>query len=157
MDAATAESENSGSVFDAESYENNPEIELAWAEKAVEHMEIHFNLIISVPPEQLRLTPHDDLIYNAFMKEFPDFKLDVIDMDSMKSRESKKKWRSFCEKFRDIVEDSTFGTLVRIDCEKEYSEENSVLVVRIQFLAIEIARNRQGLNEKIRSLKRASN
>ncbi|GFX24623.1 protein PBDC1 [Trichonephila clavipes] len=61
------------------------------------------------------------------------------------------KWRSFCESFRDSVEDSTFGTLVRIDCEDDYNEENTVLVLRVQFLAIEIARNRHGLNEKIRT------
>jgi hypothetical protein len=32
---------------------------------------------------------------------------------------------------------------------KEYTDENTILVTRIQFLAIEIARNRQGLNDSI--------
>lgn len=44
------------------------------------------------------------------------------------------------------------GTLIRTDASKEFSPENSILVVRIQFLAIEIARNREGFNDDIRKL-----
>ena len=44
------------------------------------------------------------------------------------------------------VEEYNFGTLLRLDCKEGYSEANTTLVPRVQFLAIEIARNRQGLN-----------
>ena len=44
------------------------------------------------------------------------------------------------------VEDYNFGTLLRLDCKDGYSEANTTLVPRVQFLAIEVARNRQGLN-----------
>jgi len=45
------------------------------------------------------------------------------------------------------IEDYNFGTLLRIDCSKGYDEENTILVTRIQFYAVEIARNRRGLNK----------
>ena len=48
--------------------------------------------------------------------------------------------------FEHHVEDFNFGTLLRLDCSKGYSETNTTLVPRVQFLAIEVARNRQGLN-----------
>lgn len=69
----------------------------------------------------------------------------------MKSEEGKQKWRPFCEQFKGSVEDYSFGTLLRGDCEGDYSEENSILTTRIQFYAIELARNREGLNDGIRS------
>lgn len=86
------------------------------------------------------------------------------------------KWRPFCLQFEGAVEDFNLGTLLRLDCRRGYSEENSVLgerraggagrgaevcvgglavtppplllpaAPRIQFLAIEIARNREGCN-----------
>jgi len=98
----------------------------------------------------LRLTPHDEQICRAFRDTFPDMKVDKIDEDELKSPESKTKWRSFCEQFKGIVEDYSFGTLLRAICTEDYSEENSILTSRIQFYAIELARNREGLNDSIR-------
>uniref|UniRef100_A0A1B6C9C8 Polysaccharide biosynthesis domain-containing protein n=1 Tax=Clastoptera arizonana TaxID=38151 RepID=A0A1B6C9C8_9HEMI len=60
------------------------------------------------------------------------------------------KWRDFCEKFKDIVEDYNFGTLLRINTTGDYSEENSILTTRVQFYAIELARNREGYNDTVR-------
>ena len=37
----------------------------------------------------LRLTPKDDMIYTTFKQEFPNFKLDVIVEDELKSKDSK--------------------------------------------------------------------
>lgn len=45
------------------------------------------------------------------------------------------------------MEDYSYGTLLRLNSQKEYTEDNSILVTRIQFLAVEIARNRQGFND----------
>lgn len=76
-------------------------------------------------------------------------KVDVIDEEELKSSGSKLKWRNFIEKFNKL-DDFAFGTLIRADSSKEFSPENSVFVVRVQFLAIEIARNREGCNDSIR-------
>lgn len=59
-------------------------------------------------------------------------------------------WRPFCEQFKDEVEEYSFGTLLRLDCTDEFSQENTTLVPRIQFYAIEIARNREGSNDVVR-------
>lgn len=74
----------------------------------------------------------------------------VVDEEkALKSDASKAKWRRFIERF-DKLEDFSFGTLLRADSSQDFSPENSVFVVRIQFLAIEIARNREGFNDTIR-------
>lgn len=39
------------------------------------------------------------------------------------------------------------GTLIRKDVHGDYNEKNSFIVVRIQFYAIELARNKEGLND----------
>ena len=48
---------------------------------------------------------------------------------------------------KEVVEDFNFATLLRLDCTSDYSEANTILVTRAQFVAIEIARNREGLND----------
>ena len=77
-------------------------------------------------------------------------KVDSINEDELKSTSGKEIWRPFCEKFKDIVEDYSFGTLIRTKCDGDYSEDNSILTTRIQFYAIELARNREGYNDQIR-------
>ncbi|XP_054258163.1 protein PBDC1 [Macrosteles quadrilineatus] len=135
----------------AEEFENDQTIEAMWAIKAYEHAEIYFNILCSVDPRLLRLTPHDDLIYKTFREEFPNLDVKVLNEDEIKSPEGKEKWRPFCEKFKTTVEDYSFGTLVRVKSDGEYSEDNSMLTTRIQFLAIELARNREGYNDDIKN------
>lgn len=125
-------------------------LEELWAKKAFDHAEIHFNLLQSVDPKLLKLTPFDDQIYRAFRDEFPDLKIDVLDENDLKNDTAKIKWRLFIDKHNKL-DDYTFGTLLRTDSSKEFSPENSIFVVRIQFLAIEIARNREGCNDSIRN------
>ncbi|XP_048748156.1 protein PBDC1-like [Ostrea edulis] len=139
---------------DASKYGNNPDLEMQWAVKSYHHAETYFNLICSVDPTVLKLTKIDDDLYTEFRKEFPDLKIDIIQEDQLKSVESKAKWRPFLNAYEKIIEDFNFGTLLRLDCSKAYTEENSILVVRIQFLAIEIARNREGYNSPLRLQKR---
>nr|VZI48755.1 unnamed protein product [Spirometra erinaceieuropaei] len=59
-------------------------------------------------------------------------------------------WRPFCMEFEGVIEDFNQGTLLRLDANKGYDEANTCVVPRIQFLAIEIARNRQGLNDRVK-------
>lgn len=47
------------------------------------------------------------------------------------------------------VPDFNFATLMRLNSRLEYSEENSIVVPRAQFVAIEIARNRLGFNNNL--------
>uniref|UniRef100_A0A1B6LTT7 Polysaccharide biosynthesis domain-containing protein n=1 Tax=Graphocephala atropunctata TaxID=36148 RepID=A0A1B6LTT7_9HEMI len=135
----------------AEEFENDQTIEAMWAMKALEHAEIYFNILCSVDPRLLRLTPNDDAIYKTFREEFPNLDVKVLNENEMKSPEGKQKWRPFCEKFKNSVENYSFGTLIRIDSEGEYTEENSMFTTRIQFFAVELARNREGCNDGIRT------
>lgn len=98
----------------------------------------------------LRLTPHDDLIYQHFRQDFPDLDVSYIKEGEIKNNTNKAKWRLFCEKFKNIVEDYSFGTLMRADTNGDYSEQNTMLVPRVQFYAIEIARNREGMNNEVK-------
>jgi hypothetical protein len=45
--------------------------------------------------------------------------------------------------------DYNFGSLLRLNAAVDYSDANTAIVPRIQFLAIEIARNREGYNNHI--------
>nr|KAG5708342.1 hypothetical protein BaRGS_034373 [Batillaria attramentaria] len=80
------------------------------------------SLISSVDPALLRLTPVDDEIYRKFRETFPDMKVDQVDEEELKSPEGKQlQWCS-----------------------------SQVMGVRVQFLAIEIARNREKHNDRLR-------
>ncbi|KAG6440796.1 hypothetical protein O3G_MSEX001489 [Manduca sexta] len=116
----------------------------------MEHSDIYFNMLCSVDTRLLQLTPHDDLIYTHFRQDFPDMDVAFINENEIKNNMNKAKWRVFCEKFKNIVEDYSFGTLMRADCNGDYSEQNTILVARVQFYAIEIARNRENLNNNVK-------
>uniref|UniRef100_A0A8C8AEM4 Polysaccharide biosynthesis domain containing 1 n=1 Tax=Otus sunia TaxID=257818 RepID=A0A8C8AEM4_9STRI len=119
--------------------------------KAHQHAQVYFNLISSVDPKFLNLTKVDEQIYGEFRKTFRDLKIDVLDPEELKSEPAKEKWRPFCLRFEGVVEDFNYGTLLRLDCRKDYTEENTIFATRIQFFAIEIARNREGCNSVVYS------
>ncbi|XP_053437038.1 protein PBDC1 [Nycticebus coucang] len=133
----------------AESYGNDPDIEMAWAVRAMQHAEVYYKLISSVDPQFLKLTKVDDQIYSEFRKNFEKLRIDILDPEELKSESAKEKWRPFCLKFDGIVEDFNYGTLLRLDCSQGYTEENTIFAPRIQFFAIEIARNREGYNKAV--------
>ncbi|XP_053125320.1 protein PBDC1 [Hemicordylus capensis] len=141
----------------AEAFGNDPTLERIWAMKAHQHAEVYFHLISSVDPQFLKLTRADDQIYAEFRKNFKGLKVDVLDAEDLKSGPAKEKWRPFCLQFEGIVEDFNYGTLLRLDCSQGYTEENTVFATRIQFFAIEIARNREGCNSAIYSRARRAN
>ncbi|XP_048369132.1 protein PBDC1 [Sphaerodactylus townsendi] len=133
----------------AEAFGNDPAVEMLWAMKAHQHAEVYENLISAVDPKFLKLTKADDQIYTEFRKHFKDLKIDVLDLEDLKSESAKEKWRPFCLQFDGVVEDFNYGTLLRLDCSKGYLEDNTVFATRIQFFAIEIARNREGYNSVV--------
>ncbi|TNN17158.1 Protein PBDC1 [Schistosoma japonicum] len=143
---------------------------MQWAEHCVRHAEAYFRLLCSVSdPSELRLTAVDEVIFDKFLEMFGDIPLDVISEDSLKSGAIKStslpkyyvpyinkvcKWRIYCNEFEGKVEDFNLGTLFRLDASKGYCPENTCIVPRIQFLALETARNRLGINkpENLRQL-----
>eukprot|EP01130_Rhizamoeba_saxonica_P002673 TRINITY_DN12433_c0_g1_i1.p1 TRINITY_DN12433_c0_g1~~TRINITY_DN12433_c0_g1_i1.p1 ORF type:complete len:142 (-),score=28.94 TRINITY_DN12433_c0_g1_i1:49-474(-) len=132
----------------ADNYVNHSDVERAWLMKAVKHAEIYERLIKRVDDLQtFNLTPIDDDIYNHFKTLFPNFRLDQIQENELKSAKNKTRWRNFIESYEDKINDFNFGTLIRLDSSLPFGEENSTLVVRTQFYAIEIARNREGFND----------
>ncbi|XP_007121255.2 protein PBDC1 isoform X1 [Physeter macrocephalus] len=133
----------------AECYGNDPDIEMAWAMRAMQHAEVYYKLISSVDPQFLKLTKVDDQIYSEFRENFKKLRIDVLDPEELKSEAAKEKWRPFCLKFDGIVEDFNYGTLLRLNCSQGYTEENTIFAPRIQFFAIEIARNREGYNKAV--------
>ncbi|EGO01256.1 hypothetical protein SERLA73DRAFT_179390 [Serpula lacrymans var. lacrymans S7.3] len=139
--------------FDPNNAQNLIEIEKQFAVKAVEHAQTYWNLLEKIPPADMKLTKLDDEIYDHLMKTFPEFadpphdKLVRLDEDWLKSDDGKKKWRDFIQAYENKVKDYNFGSLIRTDARLEYGETNTIFVTRIQFLAIEIARNKMGLND----------
>lgn len=143
--------------FDPENPDNLEDIEKQFAVKAVQQMTIYWSLLESIPPSKLKLTQFDDEILEEFYKAFPEYdeqSISNLDEDFLKSKESKERWREFIKNFEEKVEDFNFGTLVRKDVKKEYSEDNTIFVVRIQFYAIELMRNKLGLNDWVYQSKR---
>ncbi|CAN6621135.1 hypothetical protein TRVA0_008S01816 [Trichomonascus vanleenenianus] len=140
--------------FDPETAENLEDIEKQFAVKAVLHAQTYWRLLETNDPSSLRLTPYDDEIYDHLVKDFPEFekepsKAEVVDEDEMKSHHNKPRWRSFMNEYEKKIDDFNFGTLLRTSAQGEYEEKNTIFVPRMQFYAIEIFRNRHGMNDWI--------
>lgn len=65
-----------------------------------------FQLLCSVDPLQLRLTPADEEIYKLFREEFPDMQVSIINEDEMKSPAGKE----VCVYAVHVIETNTFKT-----------------------------------------------
>ncbi|KAA6401487.1 MAG: hypothetical protein EZS28_002990 [Streblomastix strix] len=138
-------------TLDNTSIRNNADIEKQWAIQAFKYADVYQRLLESMDPAKLRLSKIDDEIYSKFRSSFPDLDVNIIDENKMKSEEEKNKWRPLLLEFKEKTKDWDFGTLLRIDASKGVSEQNTTLVTRIQFLCIEIARNKEGVNKKQQS------
>ncbi|KAJ5532467.1 Protein PBDC1 [Penicillium frequentans] len=137
-------------AFDPEHPENLDDMEKQFAVKAVEHLMTYWSILEKVKGSQLRLTKMDDEIYESFMKEFPEFDpAGTLNEDEMKSKAGKEKWRNWINQFEKKIDDFNFGTIVRTRADAEYDQDTTVFGVRMQFYAVEIARNRAGLNDWI--------
>ncbi|KAH7402488.1 putative polysaccharide biosynthesis protein [Pyrenochaeta sp. MPI-SDFR-AT-0127] len=139
-----------GTTLNAEDTENFEDIEKQFAVKVVQHMETYWNILEKVPGSKLRLTKFDDEILEHFKRDFPEFDASAtINEDEMKSKEGKERWRKFIAEYEKKVEDYNFGAMLRASPKIEYSETGTIFAVRMQFYAVEIARNREGLNDWI--------
>ncbi|KAJ8111115.1 hypothetical protein OPT61_g6209 [Boeremia exigua] len=137
-----------GVPLDAEHADNFEDIEKQFAVKVVQHMETYWNILEKVKGSTLRLTKLDDEIYEHFQKEFPDFDAAAtINEDDMKSKAGKERWRNFVNQYDKRVDDFNFGAMLRASPKTDYTQDGTIFAVRMQFYAVEIARNRQGLND----------
>ncbi len=116
-------------------------------------MTTYWSILEKMRGSNLRLTRMDDEILQHLHEAFPEFDpAETLDEDKMKSKEGKERWRNFVmvyEKGDKKVEDFNFGTMLRKNPKLEYGEKETMFAVRMQFYAIEIARNRAGLNDWI--------
>jgi len=136
--------------FNAEEADNAEDIEKQFAVKAVQQMLTYWEILKQMRGSTLKLTKYDDEIYEHFKKEFPEFDpTATINEDEMKSKEGKERWRKFIAEYEKKVDDYNFGTMLRANPKFEYGEEETIFAVRMQFYAIEIVRNRDGLNDWI--------
>ncbi|KAH7327254.1 putative polysaccharide biosynthesis protein [Rhexocercosporidium sp. MPI-PUGE-AT-0058] len=136
--------------FDPETADNLEDIEKQFAVKVVQHMSTYWSILEKVRGSTLRLTKLDDDIYTHLKADFPEFDPAApIDEDEMKSKTGKERWRKFLMAYEKKVDDYNFGTMLRADAKGEYGEKETIFVPRMQFYAIEIARNRNGLNDWI--------
>ncbi|KAI7865517.1 putative polysaccharide biosynthesis protein [Spinellus fusiger] len=130
----------------ADELEQLEDIEKQWAVKAMHHAETYFKLISKIDTTHFRLTKIDDEIYKDFLDTFPHINISHLEEKDFKTAESKEKWRNWINKYEKRVNEFNFGCLIRVDPSQDYTEENTMFGVRMQFYAIEIARNKQGLN-----------
>ncbi|KAI0599096.1 polysaccharide biosynthesis-domain-containing protein [Biscogniauxia sp. FL1348] len=136
--------------FDAENADNLEDVEKQFAVKAVQHLETYWAILEKVKGSTLRLTRMDDDIYEHLKTDFPDFDpAKPIDENEMKSKTGKEQWRKFMMAYENKVDDYNFGTMLRTDPKAKYDRDTTIFVPRMQFYAIEIARNRAGLNDWI--------
>lgn len=136
--------------FDPETAENFEDMEKQFAVKAVNQMTVYWGILEKMPGSKLRLTRLDDEILEHFKKDFPEFDpAEEIDEDKMKGKEGKERWRNFINQYEKKVEDYNFGTMLRKSPKTEYEEKETIFALRMQFYAIEISRNRAGLNDWI--------
>ncbi|KAJ3398312.1 polysaccharide biosynthesis domain containing protein 1 [Chytriomyces hyalinus] len=140
--------------FSAETAENHEDVEKIWSVKALHHAETYFKLISSIDAKKMRLTKIDDDIYCEFKETFPEIDVENLqEIEQFKSDQAKDKWRNWIPKFEAKVQDFNYGTLLRNRAAEDYGPDNAFFVTRIQFLAIEIARNKEGYNS-IHSVKK---
>jgi len=136
--------------FNAEEAENLEDIEKQFAVKVVQHMSTYWAILEKVRGSALRLTKMDDDIYEHLKTDFPEFDpAATIDEDEMKSKAGKERWRKFMMAYEKKIDDYNFGTMLRSNPKWEYGQDETIFVPRMQFYAIEIARNRNGLNDWI--------
>lgn len=129
---------------------NDQELEIQWAMQAAKHAETHFKVLKSMKiKKNFRLTQMDDEVYKHFREVFPNLQLALLTNDTIK--EPKADWQNFCMHYEkeDRIKDFNMGTLLRLDSRYPPDENNTCIVPRIMFLAVEIARNREGANDVI--------
>ncbi|EFO22973.1 hypothetical protein LOAG_05516 [Loa loa] len=132
--------------YETTEYTNDPSFEIAWAVKAAERANIHMSLLLTCNTTELTMHKKFNIIYDKFREFFPKMNVEKITEIELKG-ENKRQWFTFCEYFKEEIGDYNLATIMRIRADGAYSESNTIVVPKIIFLAVEIARNKEGLNE----------
>lgn len=102
------------------------------------------------PPCPLSQRRDDAGLLAAFRAAFPTMNVAVVAEAPMKSAAGKALWRAFLEgPAKAISPDYAFGTLLRLDATGGYTAENTTLVSRGVFYAVEAARNAEGSHDGV--------
>ncbi|VDM40041.1 unnamed protein product [Toxocara canis] len=117
---------------DVQQYANDPSCEVAWACKAAERASIHMNLLLGCNTVELSLNKQHAAIYECFREMFPEMNVENVAEADLKG-ENKMKWFTFCERFKDSVEEYNLGTILRMRADGAYSEENTIIVPKVQY------------------------
>ncbi|VDN21934.1 unnamed protein product [Gongylonema pulchrum] len=112
--------------------------------KAAERASIHMSLLMACDTKMLTMHKKHNDIYEKFREMFPDLNVERVTEVELKG-ENKQRWYTFCEHFREEIKDYNLGTIMRIGADGAYSESNTIIVPKIIYLAIEIARNKEAL------------
>ncbi|KAL8364958.1 hypothetical protein RB595_003987 [Gaeumannomyces hyphopodioides] len=114
--------------FDAENAPNHEGIEMAFAEKVIQHMETYWKILKNKRGSQLRLTKMDDEIYEHLKADFPELDPaeDIVE-DKLKNKEGKERWRKFMMAYEKRVEDFNFGTMLRVSPKDDVDTEERVI------------------------------
>lgn len=90
-------------------------------------MSTYWSILEKVPGSKLKLTKLDDEIYAHLQKDFPEFDpAAIINEDEMKSKTGKERWRKFLMAYEKLVDDYSFGTLVRAGPKQEYEQDTTI-------------------------------
>lgn len=91
----------------------------------------------------------DDELYKKFRETFPHLKVETLKDEDLKSESAKNLWRPFLMSFENRVPQWNMLTLLRGNSKEDYTEENTLVVPRIQFFCIEVARLKEGHNRHV--------
>ncbi|KAL8398406.1 hypothetical protein RB596_005793 [Gaeumannomyces avenae] len=124
-------------AFDAENAPNHENIEMAFAQKVIQHMETYWKILKNKRGSQLRLTKMDDEIYEHLKADFPELDPaeDIVE-DKLKSKEGKERWRKFMMAYEKKVEDFNFGTMLRVSPKDDVDTEERVIFGGLSFCVL---------------------
>jgi hypothetical protein len=137
--------------MDALEVENSGEIEMNGIMYAVDYMSDHWRMLTSTSDaSELVLTEdraEDDRLYREFRAAFGAMDVHRTASDMLQDPRTQETWRTFMMAQDGRLKEFNMISLLRIDAALGYDDANTLLVPRVQFLAIEIARNREGVND----------
>jgi hypothetical protein len=113
---------------------------------AISHAEIHWKKMLT--STKTKLTKNDDAtLANAFREFFPNVDVAKINR-AIFGGMNKSRWKMLERKVMNSLKSKEdVLTILRIDSRGAYTEENSIMVSRLQFLCVEATRNRENLNK----------
>lgn len=137
--------------MDSLEVENSGEIEMNGIMYAVDYMNDHWKMLTEADDAATLVLAgskaEDDRLYREFRAAFGSMDVTVTKNETLKDTRTQETWRAFMMSQDGRMDEFNMISLLRIDSGGNYDDANTLLVPRVQFLAIEIARNREGIND----------